>query len=276
MIRNYRSSLRSKLQMLSTLRGSAAAQCGEALPHRRASLIEKEAGPAHVEAEPRRRRSKWIVSVSHRLTALCGGKAAGAANPMIKFGMVLILLLCLAGSSASLGYQGQNAAEPTAIASYTKSIDRFTKRNPGKMRIFGIIPGEEDKPDKWAEFKTVRQEVQANLEDSAHVWARDGKVVAARFSFTTPSGDWYHYVDCYFRVDGTLVKIHAQLNTFSGPDGGISVVRDKFYSSSGKLLHTTTRYLDLKSQKPRKRGEFMDQPIPVYQTVRDLPFYKLL
>ena len=140
----------------------------------------------------------------------------------------------------------------------------------------GIIPGEEDKPDKWAEFKTVRQEVQANLEDSAHVWLRDGKVVAARFSFTSSSGDWYHYVDYYFRADGTLAKIHAQLNTFAGPDGGISVVRDKFYSSSGKLLHTATRYLDLKSQKPRKRGEFMDQPIPDYKTVRDLPFYKLL
>ena len=129
----------------------------------------------------------------------------------------MILLSCLAGSNVSLGYQKWNAAEPTAITSYTKSIDQFTKRNPRKRRIFGIIPGEEDKPDKWAEFKTIRQEVQANLEDSAHVWRRDGKVVVAQFSFTSSSGDWYHYVSYYFRADGTLAKIHAQLNTFAGP-----------------------------------------------------------
>lgn len=262
--------------MLLRFSGSAVAQCVEARPHRRAKLIEKEAAPPRVEAQPRRSKSRWTRPVSHRLTALCGGKAAEVANPVIKFGVALILLLCLAGSNVSLGYQKRNAAELAAIASYSKSIDQFIKRNARKRRIFGIVPGEEDKPDKWAEFKYVRQAVQANLEDSAYVWLKDGKVVAAQFSLTSYSGDWYHYVNCYFRADGTLAKIHAQLNTFAGPDGGISVVRDKFYSSSGKLLHTTTGYLDLKSQKPRARGEFMDQPIPDYKSVRDLPFYKLL
>ena len=213
---------------------------------------------------------------NHRLTALCGGKAARVANPIIKSGVALILLLCLAGSNVSLGYQKRNAAELTAISSYVKSIDQFTNRNARKRRIFGIVPEEEDKPDKWIEFKYVRQAVQANLHDSAYVWLKDGKVVAAQFSLTSSSGDWYHYVNYYFRADGTLAKIHAQLNTFASPDGGLSVVRDKFYSSSGKLLHTATRYLDLKSQKPRKRGDFMDQPISVYENARDLPFLKLL
>src|SRR5712692_5189722 len=59
-------------------RGFAAAQCGEALPHRRAQLIGKEAAPPRVEAKPRRWKSKWTLSVSHRLTALCGGRAAKA------------------------------------------------------------------------------------------------------------------------------------------------------------------------------------------------------
>jgi hypothetical protein len=191
--------------------------------------------------------------------------------------VALILLLSSAGSNFSLGYQKRNATELTAISSYVKSIDQFTKRNARKRRIFGIVPEEEEgKPDKWFEFKTVRHAVQANLHDSVYVWLKDGKVVAAQFSLTSSSGDWYHYVNYYFRADGTLAKIHAQLNTFASPEGGISVVRDKFYSSSGKLLHTATRYLDLKSQKPRKPGEFMDQPIPAYQTARDLPFAKLL
>ena len=194
---------------------------------------------------------------------------------------ILVTLGSLLILSASATGQEQKAAAPqktelTAIDSYAKSIDQFTERNAKKRRIFGIVPGEEDKPDKWAEFKYVRQAVQANLHDSAYVWLKDGTVVAAQFSLTSSSGDWYHYVNYYFRADGTLAKIHAQLNTFASPDGGISVVRDKSYSSSGKLLRTDTQYLDLKSQKPRKRGEFMDQPITVYQTARDLPFTKLL
>jgi hypothetical protein len=193
---------------------------------------------------------------------------------LVTLGGLLVLTAAAAG-------QEQKAAAPqktklAAIGSYAKSIDQLTKRNAKKRRIFGIVPGEEDKGDKWAEFKYVRQAVQANLDDSVYVWLKDGQVVAAEFSFTSSSGDWYHYVNYYFRADGTLAKIHAQLNTFSGPDGGISVVRDKFYSSGGKLLHTATRYLDLKSQRPRKRGDFMDEPIPDYKTVRDLPFYKLL
>ena len=166
--------------------------------------------------------------------------------------------------------------ELTAIGSYAKSIDQFTIRNARKRRIFGIIPGEDDKPDPWAEFKTVRLTVQANLHDSVYVWLKDGQVVAAQFSLTSSSGDWYHYVNYYFRADGTLAKIHAQLETFSSAGGGIIVLRDNFYTSSGKLLRTATRYLDLKSQQPRTGEEFMDQPIPVYQTVGDLPFMKLL
>jgi hypothetical protein len=194
---------------------------------------------------------------------------------------ILITLGSLLFLSVSATGQEQKTAAPTkpeltAITSYATSIDQFTKRSPRKRRIFGIIPGEGDNPDKWAEFKTIRQEVQANLDDSVHVWRKDGRVVLAQFTFTSSSGDWYHFVSYYFRADGTLAKIHAQLNTFAAADGGISVVRDKFYGSSGKLLHTNTRYLDLKSQKSRKRGDFMDQPIPDYKTVRDLPFFKLL
>ena len=56
-------------------RGSAAAQCGEALPHRRRTKKE-ETPPPSVEAQPRRRESRSTLPVSHRLTALCGGKAA--------------------------------------------------------------------------------------------------------------------------------------------------------------------------------------------------------
>src|SRR5690349_21219070 len=49
--------------------GSAAAPRGEARPHRHAILNSKS-----VEAEPRRKKSSWALSVSRRLTVpYCGG-----------------------------------------------------------------------------------------------------------------------------------------------------------------------------------------------------------
>jgi signal transduction histidine kinase/ligand-binding sensor domain-containing protein len=62
-----------------TNRGSAAAQCGEASPHRR-EIEEKEAAPPCVEAKHRRGKIRWARSVSHRLTALGGGKAANTLH----------------------------------------------------------------------------------------------------------------------------------------------------------------------------------------------------
>src|SRR6185503_2335812 len=73
-------------------RGSAAAQCGEALPHRRGCL-----NGASVEAQPRRRKTKWRLPVSQRLTALCGGKAA------LLFGFVPPRRRCVINSFRSCG-----------------------------------------------------------------------------------------------------------------------------------------------------------------------------
>ena len=192
--------------------------------------------------------------------------------------MTLGTLLCLA--ALALGQEQKKpvpqGTELGAIGSYAKSIDQFTKRSLRRKRIFANVAGEEEKQDKWRELKSVRQASDQNPYESANVWLRDGKVVVAYFAFTSPSGDWFHYVNYYYRADGTLAKIHSQLNTFYSNKGGLSVVREKFFSVSGKLLHTSTRYLDLESQKSRKRQEFMDEPIPGYKTVRDLPFSKLL
>src|ERR1051326_654596 len=54
-----------------SLGGSAAAQCGEASPRRR-SIVKWKC----VKAQPRPGKSKWTLSVSHRLTALGSGRAA--------------------------------------------------------------------------------------------------------------------------------------------------------------------------------------------------------
>src|SRR5258708_1297425 len=186
----------------------------------------------------------------------------------------------LAFSAFAVAQEKQIAApaktELAAIIAYARSTDQFTKRNLKQRRLFGNVAGVEDLQDKWRVFKTTRQMEQADGYESVLVWLKDGNAVIAKCSFTSPSGDWYHFVNYYFRADGTLAKIHAQLNTFSAADGGMSVVRDQFYDPKGGLLQRSTRYLDLKSQRPRKRADFMDQPIPVYKFVRSLPFASLL
>ncbi len=193
---------------------------------------------------------------------------------MSKFAPLLILCLCLADSTAGLGYQGQSSVEVSAIDTYAKKIDLFIKRNKNRQRIFANVSN--DNADRWREFKNESERDklndEKNLSETALVWSKSRKVMGANFTFQSGSGDWVQYVMYYFRDDGSLAKIQAQLNTFHG---NIGVARDKYYSRSGRLLSTKTRYLDLESQKPiRHRPDFMDQEIPLYQSVRRLPFFK--
>jgi hypothetical protein len=195
---------------------------------------------------------------------------------MSKFAPLLILCLCLADSTTGLGYQGRNSVEVSAIDVYAKKVDSFIKRNRNRQQIFANVSN--DDADRWREFKNERERDKLNdennLGETALVWLKSRKVIGANFTFQSGSGDWVQYVMYYFRDDGSLAKIRAQLNTFHG---NISVARDKYYSRSGRLLNSRTRYLALESQKPTKhRPDFMDEEIPLYQNVRRLPFYRLL
>jgi hypothetical protein len=185
--------------------------------------------------------------------------------------MFTVVLSANAICSAQFAAQGQTLA---SINSYATQIDRFIKRHP--KRIFANEASEmENGPDRWREFKTAAEVEggEATFDESAYVWQKSGKVVAANFTFTSQSGDWAQYVNYYFREDGTLARIQVHLNTFYG---NLSVIREKFYDGRGRLLHTSTRYLNLHSRKPTKSRDFMDQPVPLYLKARDLPFYKLL
>jgi hypothetical protein len=192
---------------------------------------------------------------------------------LITVSSLLVLVAFAAG-------QERKTAPPqtpwTEINSSANSLEQFSKHSLKTRRLFGNTAGNDDQQDHWRAFKTARQLEQAGLDESAYVWLKDNKPVVAKLAFTSSSGDWFHFVTYYFRDDGSLAKIHAQLNTFASAGGGVSVVREKFYDANGKLLHESTRYLDMKTQRPRKRTDFMDQPIPVYKTVREAPFAKLL
>lgn len=200
------------------------------------------------------------------------------AKPDFAWMIIGVTLLCVCFPVQSAA-QKQASTERAKINSYAKQIDLFIKRNPKARRIFAdVASGTVEEPTRWREFKSEAQREKAdtgdNLNENAYVWSKAGKVVGANFTFQSPSRDWAHFAMYYFREDGTLAKIQSQLNTFYSD---MTVRRESFYAPDGKLLHSTVKYFDLNSQKPKKPDtDFPEFPIPVYQKIQDLPFFKLL
>jgi hypothetical protein len=185
------------------------------------------------------------------------------------------LLILVAVFLVSLfSYARVSAQKPTAasINSYVDQVNRFVRSHRG--RIFANTASEDSEQDNWREFKSVAQlKKSESAFEQAHVWLRAKSPVTARFALTSPSGDWFQYVYYYFREDGSLAKIQSELNTFHG---NLTVITNRIYDVDGKLLQVRTKYLDLKSHKPTRSRDFMDQEIPLYVKARDLPFYNLL
>ncbi len=184
---------------------------------------------------------------------------------------ISLLLLSLA---LLVGVQLTVAAQTTVaeINTYAASIDRFMKVN--RSRNFGDASTEEGKSN-WKSFRTkTALDDEGEIYEKALVWTRTGKVVGVTLTLSSPSGDWAHFVTYYFRADGSLAKIHAELNTFYG---NVSIIRDQWYDSTAKQLKATRKVLDLETRKPKKPfGDFMDQEVVAYKKVSDLPFSKLL
>lgn len=188
------------------------------------------------------------------------------------------LTLGITASSAAV-LEAQNPADNIAsIEAYSKQMDAYTKRNARAGRLFGDTRAYEsgDEPALWKEFKTKRALQRAEVYSAATAWtASTGEVVVVNMDMSSPSGDWAQYNNYYYRSDGTLAKLRAEMRTFLG---NVIVIRDRFYDSKGKLLQEKTRYLDLQTRKPKKikEGEFMDIPPEVYAKTSALPFYALL
>lgn len=181
------------------------------------------------------------------------------------------LLLCSLALLVSVQFTVTAQTTVAEINTYAASIDRFMKVN--RSRAYGDTSMEEE--SKWKLFKTKKALDDAEeIYEKALVWTRTGKVVGVTFTLSSPSGDWAHFVTYYFRADGSLAKIHAELNTFYG---NVSIIRDQWYDATAKQIDAKRKVLDLDTRKPKKpTGDFMDQEVIVYKKVSDLPFSKLL
>jgi hypothetical protein len=184
-------------------------------------------------------------------------------------------------SSSPEPLQG-NQSNIAAIESYARGLDVYIKRNARAARYFADTSSyeTENAPARWQEFRTKTALDNAwqngKTYTSSNVWfSQTGELVVALFSFSSPSGDWAQYMTNYYRKDGTLAKTSAELRTFMGD---IIRINDRLYDDKGKLLREQTRYLDLKTRRPKrvKKDEFMDMEAPLYTRTGALPFYKLL
>ncbi|HEX6731737.1 MAG TPA: hypothetical protein VF074_17055 [Pyrinomonadaceae bacterium] len=190
---------------------------------------------------------------------------------------LLLVALCILSLGVSSRALAQHKTQVANIDAYVVEINQFIKQNRKAARIFADVSGTEEKPNQWREFRNEEEMERArtgdNLNTIAFVWTRAGKVTGTSFTFTSPSGDWAHLLTYYFREDGSLAKISAQLNTFYGD---LSIIRELYFDKRGALLKNTRRYVDLKTKKAKKPGEFFDHSVPMYLNVQALPFHKLL
>jgi len=173
-------------------------------------------------------------------------------------------------------------AEIAAIESYARGLDRHMRRSARAARYFADTSSYErqNARARWQEFRTKAALDKAwrdgKTYTSSNVWLNPtGSPVVALFTYSSPSGDWAQYVTNYYRSDGTLAKSSSELRTFMGE---LIVIRERLYDARGKLIREQTRYLDLKTRKPRRvrEGDFMDREAPLYAKTGELPFYNLL
>ncbi|MFM9905940.1 MAG: hypothetical protein ACKVQJ_15365 [Pyrinomonadaceae bacterium] len=107
-------------------------------------------------------------------------------------------------------------------------------------------------------------------------WVKGGKVVASNFTNFSPSGDWTMYIYHCFREDGTLARVKSELRTFQGD---YIVIRTQHFTTGGKQISKTTKYLDLTTHRPKKSSSQFNSsfsPEDYFKKTSKLPFAHLL
>lgn len=162
-------------------------------------------------------------------------------------GLILSLSLSIAG-------QTRSSSTIRSIDAYVRSIDAFvSSRKEPDLVVADTAEINASKP-AWRRFESVAALDKAREENETYTiafsWKRNGKIAVSNFTYFSPSGDWSQYVNHYFRSDGTLAMVSAELRTFMDD----CVIRQRFYfNSSGRRLRKTLRYFDLNTDRPRKR-----------------------
>ena len=175
--------------------------------------------------------------------------------------------------------QATCAQEVADIKAYCKKVDRFIKTNPNSRRVFAnASSGVEQGPEEWRELRfdgdNRIESVGDHLNENASIWSSQGRIVGASFISRRESQDWVQFAMCYYREDGTLARIYAELKMFRGD---MTFIREQFYDRKGVLIAGSTKSCSLKTGRAKKPdNEFVPGPLPVYETTDRLPFDKAL
>lgn len=188
--------------------------------------------------------------------------------------------------SAAFSLSAQTKVTPAVkkIDAYVRSVDAIRTKLKKPSMVFGDTADVESDKEKWQKFASDKAlekfRTRNEVYNIAYNWLSGGKIVQSSFTLSSPSGDWATYSDYYFRADGTLAKIRIEHRTFYGD---FIMLRDIYFSSVGKVLSKTTKYQDLKTQKPKKVSEeFLEgnealiKEVDYYLTTATLPFASLL
>jgi len=191
------------------------------------------------------------------------------------------VVLSFVGTVVQVSAQGKVSPEVKKIDAYAKTVDAVRKKLKRPSLIFADTSDIESDKEKWQGFASEKAlEKHRDKEEVYSIafnWLSGGKIVGSTFTLSSPSGDWVKYNHHYFRADGTLALIESDYRTFLGD---FMIIRKRYFDAAGKQIYVTAKYLDLKSQKPKKHpdGVMGDRPdeVDYYLTTGKLPFAELL
>jgi hypothetical protein len=187
------------------------------------------------------------------------------------------LLVMHGAASAQTPTQERRLPKPTltaprivAVEKYTEELDNYAKLNPQARRFFANTS--EDQAGNWQE---VGGEKEIDNKASAVVWMKNGKPVIVVLSGKSVGSS--RRVTYYFRENGTLAKIHSELQISAG---NMRSLRDRSYDPKtfAVLIRDFSYCTDMVTgqQRPCVDAEALEKQLPVYMKSTELPFYALL
>ncbi len=156
---------------------------------------------------------------------------------MKTFLLIVLALLVSSATASGQGLQSRSSrrAQLHDIDRYVKQIQRFIEKNPKTLRTFAKVAPFGTEESHWREFARAL-DIEAEeviMDEKSSVFQKNGTLVAAWFTVTSQSENWVRYVNYYFREDGTLARMHVQLDSFYG---NLTMIRDRSYSGSGSCV----------------------------------------
>ena len=163
------------------------------------------------------------------------------------------------------------------IDAYVKVVDKFAQQEGTPHMVIADV-ADFEKADKaiWKKFESedAFEKSQVNSYETAYLWKKDERLIAANITYSSPSGDWAQFVYYVFRADGSVARANRELRTFMGD---IIVNRIYYYHSNGKLLKEKKTFRNLETKKFIKAPEsFQDIDVDIYKTADKLPFESLI